>query len=187
MEAGARASAELVATEADMASALALSVDDDFPEVFATSRMVALMELAAARCMKPLLRPGQLSVGVNVNVSHLAATPMGVTVRAEATFTGMQGKLYCFELNAWDKGGLIGQGSHTRAIIASERLLTGDADAKAGASAGEPSNETKRRRLISFNPESPWLAPIPLRLNPDQVAAGSPYAYRTSLIVTTPA
>ncbi len=75
--------------------------------------------------MKPLLRPGQLSVGVNVNVSHLAATPMGVTVRAEATFTGMQGKLYCFELNAWDKGGLIGQGSHTRAIIASERLLTG--------------------------------------------------------------
>ena len=95
------------------------------PANAATSRMVALMELAAARCMKPVLRPGQLSVGVNVNVSHLAATPMGVTVRAEATFTGMQGKLYCFELNAWDKGGLIGQGSHTRAIIASERLLTG--------------------------------------------------------------
>jgi predicted thioesterase len=125
MQAGARASAELVATEADMASALALSVEDDFPEVFATSRMVALMELAAARCMKPLLRPGQLSVGVNVDVAHLAATPKGVTVRAEATFTGMQGKLYCFELNAWDKGGLIGRGSHTRAIVASERLLTG--------------------------------------------------------------
>ena len=87
MKAGARASAELVASEADMASALALSVEDEFPEVFATSRMVALMELAAARCMKPLLAPGQLSVGVNVNVTHLAATPKGVRVRAEATFT----------------------------------------------------------------------------------------------------
>lgn len=125
LETGARASAEQVATEADMASALALSVEDEFPEVFATSRMVALMELAAARCMKPLLGPGQLSVGVNVNISHLAATPKGVRVRAEATFTGMQGKLYAFELSAWDTGGLIGQGTHTRAIIASERLLAG--------------------------------------------------------------
>ena len=125
METGARASAERVASEADMASALALSVEDDFPEVFATSRMIALMELAAARCMKRLLGPGQLSVGVSVNVSHLAATPKGVTVRAEATFTGMQGKLYCFELNAWDKGGLIGQGTHARAIISGERLLAG--------------------------------------------------------------
>jgi len=125
LETGARASAELVATAADQASALALSAEDAFPEVFATSRLVALMELAAARCMMPLLGPGQLSVGVNVNVSHLAATPKGVTVRAEATFTGMQGKLYCFEVQAWDRGGVIGQGSHTRAIIASERLLTG--------------------------------------------------------------
>ncbi len=125
MEAGARASAELVVSEADTASALALSVEDEFPAVFATSRMVALMELAAARCMRPSLAPGQLSVGVNVDVAHLAATPTGVRVRAEATFSGMQGKLYCFELNAWDQGGLIGQGTHTRAIIAAERLLKG--------------------------------------------------------------
>ena len=125
IQAGARASAELVLGEADLASSLALAALDEFPAVFATSRMIALMELAAARCMRPLLEPGQLSVGVNVNVSHLAATPQGVTVRAEATFTGMQGKLYCFELNAWDRGGLIGQGMHTRAIIAGERLLKG--------------------------------------------------------------
>mgnify|MGYP000897623151 CR=1 FL=1 len=125
IEAGARGTAELVLGEADLASSLALAAEDAFPAVFATSRMVALMELAAARCMRPLLEPGQLSVGVNVNVAHLAATPPGVTVRAEATFTGMEGRLYRFELSAWDQGGVIGQGTHTRAIIAGERLLKG--------------------------------------------------------------
>lgn len=57
----------------DLAKELSISVDDEFPEVLATSRMIALLELAAARMMKPLLSSGQLSVGVNVNVNHLAA------------------------------------------------------------------------------------------------------------------
>ena len=101
---------------------------DEFPEVLATTRMIALMEVAASRAMKGLLAPGQLSVGVGVNVKHLAATPVGVEARAKATFVGMEGKLYRFKVEAFDPGGLIGEGEHTRAIVSTERLIKGAAD-----------------------------------------------------------
>ncbi len=109
----------------DLAKELSIDDNDDFPEVFATSRMVALMELAAARLMKPLLKEGELSVGVNVNVNHLAATPNKEVVRSVATFKGMEGKLYKFEVALFDNGGKAGFGTHTRAIVKTERLLQG--------------------------------------------------------------
>jgi fluoroacetyl-CoA thioesterase len=101
---------------------------DEFPEVLATTRMIGMMEVAASRAMKHLLAPGQLSVGVGVNVKHLAATPVGVEARAKATFLGMEGKLYRFKVEAFDPGGLIGEGEHTRAIVGTERLVKGAAD-----------------------------------------------------------
>ncbi|ASP37808.1 thioesterase [Bacterioplanes sanyensis] len=111
----------------DTAKALSISADDDFPDVFATSRMVAVLELAAARLMQSELQPGELSVGVNVNVDHVAATPIGATVKAIARFIGMQGKLYAFEVELHDGAGLAGKGTHTRAIVSTERLLQGAA------------------------------------------------------------
>ena len=96
---------------------------DDFPDVLATARMVGLLELAAARLMRPLLKDGELSVGVGVDVTHLAATPLFETVRARATFLGMDGKLYAFRVELFDDGGKVGEGRHTRAIVATERLL----------------------------------------------------------------
>ncbi len=125
LAAGTFAEAALVGGDSDMAKALAISVEDDFPEVFATSRMIALMELAAARCMKPLLTAGELSVGVGVDITHMAATQKGVEVTARATFSGMEGKLYGFTLEAFDAAGLVGKGRHTRAIVSTERLLAG--------------------------------------------------------------
>ena len=119
--------ARLVVGEADSARALALDPGDDFPAVFATSRMIALMELAAARLMRGTLEPGQLSVGVGINIRHVAATPVGIEVRAAATFLGMDGKLFRFKVEAFDQGGLVGSGEHTRAIISAERLLAGAA------------------------------------------------------------
>jgi len=113
----------MMTTDADMASALGGESDDQFPEVFATSRMIAIMELAAARVMKKLLSPAQLSVGVGVNIMHLAATPNHTEVSAKATFLGMEGKLYKFKIEAFDTGGLIGKGEHTRAIIEFDRLV----------------------------------------------------------------
>ena len=112
-----------VVSDRDMASALAVSGYDDFPEVFATSRMVALMELAASRVMKKALDAGQLSVGVGVYIKHLAATPNHTEVRGVATFLGREGKLYKFKVQAFDTGGLIGEGEHTRAIIDRDRLV----------------------------------------------------------------
>ena len=74
--------------------------------------------------MKKLLSPDQLSVGVGVNIMHLAATPNKTEVSAKATFLGMEGKLYKFKIEAFDTGGLIGKGEHTRAIIDFDRLVT---------------------------------------------------------------
>jgi len=75
--------------------------------------------------MKTILEPNQLSVGVGVFVKHLAATPNNTRVSAVATFLEMEGKLYKFRIEAFDTAGKIGEGEHTRAIIDSERLLTG--------------------------------------------------------------
>jgi predicted thioesterase len=89
--------------------------------------MVALMERAAARLMQPLLGPGELSVGVQLDVRHAAPTPAGARVRAEARFVGLEGKLYRFEVVAFDPAGEIGRGVHTRAIVETARLVAGAA------------------------------------------------------------
>jgi len=119
--------AEILVQSSDTAKVLALSSEDSFPEVFATSRMIALMELAAARAMRPALKPGQLSVGVSLNVKHTAATPVGGKVRAVATFERHDGKLFLFKVEAFDDAGPIGCGEHSRAVIDTERLLQGAA------------------------------------------------------------
>jgi predicted thioesterase len=109
----------------DLASELSIDEQDDFPEVFATSRMIALMESAAARLMKPSLAENELSVGVNVNINHFAATPNNAEVKAVAIYKGMEGKLYKFEVELHDKGGKAGSGTHTRAIVEKQRLIQG--------------------------------------------------------------
>ena len=126
---GTSATAQLVVTEADCANALRLSDDprDDFPAVFATTRMIALMELAGARLLHPLLQPGEMSVGAHVDVSHTAATPIGAKVTATATYRSREGKLFVFDVVAHDPGGEIGRGTHKRAIISRDRLITGAA------------------------------------------------------------
>jgi len=125
MQAGEKGEAAFIATDKDMAKALSISSEDDFPEVFATSRMIALMELAAARLMRGILEPNQLSVGVGVSIQHLGATPNNTEVRGVATFLGKEGRLYKFNVEAFDNGGKIGEGEHTRAIVDIERLLSG--------------------------------------------------------------
>lgn len=124
-EIGASASVELVVAASDLASALRLGPEDAFPPVLATARLVALMELAAARVLRPFLGPGELSVGVTVDVTHSAATPEGVAVTATARYAGREGKLFRFEIVALDRGGEVGRATHRRAIVTSERLVAG--------------------------------------------------------------
>lgn len=130
LEPGAAAEAAITVRMGDTAHALSMSPADSFPEVFATSRMIALMELAAARVMQPLLQEGQLSVGVTISVRHTAATPVGSTVRAVATYVGFIGGEHRFKVEAHDEAGSIGIGEHTRAMVSTERLLAGAARRK---------------------------------------------------------
>jgi len=87
--------------------------------------MVALMEIAASRILRPLLAPDEQSVGVSIDVAHTAATPRGVKVTATARYLGREGKLFVFEVVAHDRGGEIGKGIHKRAVVSTERLLAG--------------------------------------------------------------
>ena len=116
---------EYTVRDADLASSLSIDPADRFPGVFATSRMIALMELAAARLMRGQLQDGELSVGVGVNVKHTAATPGDEVVKVRATFRGMEGKFFRFTVELFDGAGLAGGGEHTRAIIRLDRLLEG--------------------------------------------------------------
>jgi predicted thioesterase len=111
----------------DSAQALEMAPEDSFPNVFATARMVGFMEIAATRLMRPLLEQGQHSVGVSVQITHTAPTPIGGHVRTVATYLGPDGKLFRFKVEAFDDAGLIGEGEHTRAIVTTSRLLAGAA------------------------------------------------------------
>lgn len=126
-ETGSVGTAQLTVTERDLASAVGLEKGDDFPRVFATARLVALMEVAAARLLRPHLLEGELSVGVAVDIVHTAATPLNATVIATATYTGRDGKLFVFEVLAADDGGEVGRGTHKRAIVSAGRLAAGAA------------------------------------------------------------
>jgi predicted thioesterase len=125
LEIGTKASIEYKVENKDLAKNLQISSDDNFPEVFATARMVALMECSAAKMLLPFLEEGQLSVGVEVNIKHLAPTLSGDVAVSTATFEGMEGKLYKFSLEVVDSAGVVGTGTHTRAIVTEERLMSG--------------------------------------------------------------
>jgi predicted thioesterase len=119
--------ATLIVGPNDLASSISSETGDSFPKVLATARLVALMEIAASRVLIPLLGPGELSVGVTVDISHTAPTPLGAEVTATARYAGREGKLFLFEVSCADNGGEVGRGWHKRAIVSSERLQSGAA------------------------------------------------------------
>jgi fluoroacetyl-CoA thioesterase len=92
-------------------------------DVLATPIMIALMEDAAHTLVDSKLDPGQMSVGVNLNVTHLAATPLGMQVTAKAKLLAVEGRKLTFEVEAHDEREKIGEGTHTRAIINLDRFM----------------------------------------------------------------
>ena len=94
-------------------------------EVFGTPYMMGLMECAAMWCVQKELPEGKGTVGVEIASSHLAPTPVGmkVTATAEVTDVSANGKMITFRVTASDAEGLIGEGSHTRAVIDNARFL----------------------------------------------------------------
>jgi fluoroacetyl-CoA thioesterase len=91
--------------------------DAMLPEVFATPVMVLIMENAALNAIRPFLEPGESAVGSAINVRHLAATPVGHEVRAEAEVTRAEGRHIEFKVSAHDEIEEIGNGTHQRTVI----------------------------------------------------------------------
>ncbi|RLC99240.1 MAG: thioesterase [Chloroflexi bacterium] len=91
--------------------------------VFGTPALVGLMEGAAVQALKGPLPPGQTSVGGRIDVRHLAATPVGMRVRARAELLKVEGRRLEFHVEAWDEVERIGEAAHERFVIDEERFI----------------------------------------------------------------
>ena len=101
----------------------ALEVGSGSLLVYATPCMVALMEGAACEAIADCLPDTKTSVGTELNIKHLSATPVGLEVRAEAEVTAVEGNTITFQVTAYDEAGKIGEGTHKRVIVSTQRFL----------------------------------------------------------------
>ena len=91
--------------------------------VYATPCMVALMEGAACEAIQEALPDSQTTVGTELNIQHISATPVGLEVRAEAEVIAVEGKVITFSVKAFDEAGEIGKGTHKRVIVNTQKFL----------------------------------------------------------------
>jgi predicted thioesterase len=101
----------------------ALEVGSGSLLVYATPCMVAMMEGAACEAIADCLPDTKTSVGTELNISHISATPVGLEVRAEAEVTAVEGNTITFKVSAFDEAGKIGEGTHKRVIVSTQRFL----------------------------------------------------------------
>jgi fluoroacetyl-CoA thioesterase len=87
------------------------------PQVYATPMMILHMEMASGSAIARHLPAGFVSVGMDVKIRHLAATPVGHTVRATARVLEIDRKSVVFEVEAWDGDRKIGDGIHRRGVV----------------------------------------------------------------------
>lgn len=117
---GAKGKTETTVTE----EMTALSVGSGEARVLATPIIAALMEKAAQDSVKPCLEEGKTTVGTMLSIRHLSATPVGMRAWAESEVTAVSenGKMITFALKAFDERGLIGEGTHERAVVHLQRF-----------------------------------------------------------------
>ena len=125
---GMKGRAESVVTPQNTAAA----VGSGLVPVFATPYMIALMENAAVNAVQGGLEEGQGTVGTRLDVTHDAATPIGMKVWAEAEVTAVEGKKITLSVRAFDEAGPIGGGTHQRFVITVDRFLAKAQSKKAG-------------------------------------------------------
>ena len=113
LEIGIKGSSSCTVTLNDTAKALGSGGLD----VLSTPKLIALMENAALLSVRPCLEEGSDTVGTLLNVKHLAATPVGMTVRAEAELIEIDRRRLVFSVKAWDEVELVGEGTHERFIV----------------------------------------------------------------------
>jgi len=92
-------------------------------EVFSTPSMIALIEKCCYKAAEPYLEEGTSTVGTKLEIEHVSATPVGMTVEAECELTKVDGRRLIFRVEAKDDAGLIGRGTHERFIIKCDRFV----------------------------------------------------------------
>jgi predicted thioesterase len=119
LKAGLRGEARVVVDKQNTASIWGSGALD----VFSTPAMVALMEKASVLTVAPFLPEGCSTVGTRLDVRHIAASPIGAAIRAEAVLAGVDGRKLFFETRAWDDNELIGEGLHERFVIENKKFM----------------------------------------------------------------
>ncbi len=119
MEVGMSKTVSIVVNETNTA----VAVGSGDTRVYATPMMVALMENAAATLAAETLEKEKTTVGIEVQISHAAATPVGMKVTATATLTAIDGRTLTFSMEARDERGVIGTGTQKRAIVLRDRFV----------------------------------------------------------------
>jgi predicted thioesterase len=110
---------EMIVKEEDLTSPLG----DIQIEVLSTPRLIQLLEEAAIEAIKNFIPPGQLSLGTEVKVKHLSATPLGMKVTANALLKGIEKNRLFFRVDAYDEIGKVAEGEHERVLVSKERFL----------------------------------------------------------------
>lgn len=101
----------------------AAAVGSGLLEVYATPAMIALIENAASTSVLPYLEESDGTVGTKLEISHVSATPVGMTVRCETELIEVDRRRLVFQAKVYDDAGLIGEGTHERFIIHNEKFL----------------------------------------------------------------
>ncbi|MGO4869696.1 MAG: thioesterase family protein [Roseiarcus sp.] len=101
----------------------------DMPPVLATAFMVGFIEWTSIEALRPYLEPDERSVGTLVDVTHVAATPVGMTVTAEVEIVEVRGRKVRFKVACHNDLGLIGEGFHERAVVDQRKFMARFADA----------------------------------------------------------
>ena len=125
LQPGIKAEKSLTVTDANTAKTMGSGTLD----VFATPAMVALIEQTAYTSSESELEPGWGSVGTSLNIQHLSATPVGMTVTATTELVEVDRRRLVFHAEVYDEKGLVGKGTHERFLVENEKFQA-KADAK---------------------------------------------------------
>lgn len=120
MEVGLKYESRVVVSQSN--TALALGSGD--MEVFATPAMIALMENAAMMAVAAEVGDGNSTVGIEMNSSHVKASPIGATIIAQAELVEVDGRKLTFSVKAFDEQGVIGEGRHIRFVVNRDKFLS---------------------------------------------------------------
>ncbi len=119
LQKGIKGHKEIIVSETDTASKFGSGLIN----VYATPAMVGLMETTAQESVQKHLPSGYITLGIELNIKHLKATPVGMKVRCESELIHIDGKKLIFNVDTYDDKGKIGEGTHSRFIVETKKFL----------------------------------------------------------------